>query len=103
MDGVGVETMEAVMSEYGPTLDKFPNEKALVKHLRLAPRQNISGGKASKSRRGRKSTTRVGELLRMAAAPVERTATEPGAYFRPIAHRNGPLRSSYSRDVRRYY
>src|ERR1035441_795074 len=40
IDGVGVETMEAVISEYGSTLEKFRNEDAFVSHLRLAPHMN---------------------------------------------------------------
>src|ERR1035441_5003173 len=61
IDGVGVETMEAVISEYGSTLEKFPNEDAFVSHLRLAPHLNITGGKPDrKKRRSRASSTRVG-------------------------------------------
>src|ERR1022692_2380540 len=61
IDGVGVETMEAVISEYGTTLEKFPNEDAFVSHLRLAPHLNITGGKPiRKKRRSRASSTRVG-------------------------------------------
>ena len=86
IDGVGVETMEAVISEYGPTLEKFPNEDAFVSHLQLAPHLNITGGK-SKKRRSRSHSTRVGDILRTAALSVEKTSTELGAYFRNIARR----------------
>jgi len=85
IDGVGVETMEAVISEYGPTLEKFPNEKAFVSHLRLAPHLNITGGKPKKNVRSGNGTTRVGNLLRTAALSSEKTSTESGAYFRNIA------------------
>jgi hypothetical protein len=27
IDGIGVETMEVVLSEYGPDLSRFPSEK----------------------------------------------------------------------------
>jgi hypothetical protein len=84
IDGVGVETMEAVVSEYGPTLEKFPNEKAFVSHLRLAPHLNVTGGKPKKARSINQST-RVGNLLRTAALSLEKTATESGAYFRNVA------------------
>src|ERR1019366_6188274 len=87
IDGVGVETMEAVISEYGSTLEKFRNEDAFVSHLRLAPHMNITGGKPiRKKRRSRASSTRVGNVLRTAAVTLEKTSTELGAYFRNIAH-----------------
>jgi transposase len=85
IDGVGVETMEAVISEYGPTLEKFPNENAFVSHLQLAPHLNITGGKPKKKRRSQNRSTRVGDLLRTAALSLEKTATESGAYFRNMA------------------
>jgi hypothetical protein len=88
IDGVGVETMEAVISEYGSTLEKFPNEDAFVSHLRLAPHMNITGGKPiRKKRRSRASSTRVGNVLRTAAVTLEKTSTELGAYFRNITRR----------------
>jgi transposase len=85
IDGVGVEVMEAVVSEYGPDLKAFPNEKLFVAHLRLAPHLNITGGKPSKKKHPGESTTRVGEILRTAAISLEQTQTELGAYFRNIA------------------
>lgn len=42
IDGIGVETAEVIVSEYGTDLSKFPTERQFVKHLRLAPRQNVS-------------------------------------------------------------
>jgi transposase len=86
IDGVGVETMEAVISEYGPTLEEFPNEDAFVSHLQLAPQLNITGGKPiQKKRRTGTSSTRVGNVLRTAVLSLEKTSTELGAYFRNIA------------------
>ena len=86
IDGVGVETMEAVISEYGSTLEEFPNEGAFVSHLRLAPNMNVTGGKPmGKKRNSRAGSTRVGNILRTAAITVEQTSTELGAYFRHLA------------------
>jgi transposase len=45
IDGIGVETAEIRLSEYGPDLHEFETEKQFVKHLRLAPREAVSGGK----------------------------------------------------------
>ena len=38
IDAIGVETVEVVLSEYGPDLSRFPTEKEFVAHVTLAPR-----------------------------------------------------------------
>jgi len=86
IDGVGVETAEVLLTEYGWDLSRFASEKQFVKHLRLAPRQNISGGKPRKSK-GRKESTRAGQALRNAAVSVGQTQTALGAYYRRLAAR----------------
>ena len=86
IDGVGIEALEAVVSEYGPTLEKFPNEKAFVSHVRLAPSRNVTGGQVIKKKRGQgRNNTRVADVLRMAANAVAQTQTALGAYFRHTA------------------
>src|SRR3954452_25321460 len=45
IDAIGVETVQVVLSEYGPDLSRFPTEKEFVSHLTLAPRIRTSGGK----------------------------------------------------------
>lgn len=68
IDGVGVEVLQTFVAHYGYDLSMFPNEKKLVAHLRLAPRQPITGGKPIKNRRKRGTgSTRVAEALRQAA------------------------------------
>src|SRR5664280_2767118 len=37
IDALGVETVEVVLSEYGPDLSRFPTEKEFVAHVTLAP------------------------------------------------------------------
>lgn len=61
IDGIGVETAEVILSEYGRDLNRFANEKRFVKHLRLAPRQAVSGGKPLRKGKGGKGSTRVGQ------------------------------------------
>lgn len=85
IDGIGVETAEAMVTEYGRDLSRFPSEKQFVKHLRLAPRQAITGGKPIRKGKGRKSSTRAGEALRMAATTLRHSQTALGAYYRRIA------------------
>ena len=36
IDPIGVETVQAVLSEYGPDLSRFPTEKQFVQHVSLA-------------------------------------------------------------------
>jgi transposase len=85
IDGIGVETAEAMVTEYGRDLSRFPSEKQFVKHLRLAPRQAITGGKPIRKGKGRKSSTRAGEALRMAATTLRHSQTALGAYYRRVA------------------
>jgi transposase len=87
IDGLGVETVAVVLSEYGADLSRFPSEKHFVSHVKLAPHRPISGGKPLKSRRPASATARVGAALRMAAVSIRRSQTALGAYYRRIAAR----------------
>jgi hypothetical protein len=89
IDGIGVETAEVLVSEYGLDLHRFASEKQFVAHLQLAPRQAVSGGKPLRKRGGKTKGTRAGQALRMAATTVQRGATALGAYYRRIARSKG--------------
>ena len=67
IDSIGVETVQVVLSEYGPDLSRFPTEKEFVSHLTLAPRIRTSGGKPVKKKQRNTASTRVASALRMAA------------------------------------
>src|ERR1017187_4204197 len=85
-----VFAVQAVLTEYGPDLSCFPDEKQFVSHLTLAPKKAITGGKPVKKKRKRGSaSTRVAEALRMAAASMRHSQTALGAYYRQIARRIG--------------
>lgn len=88
IDGIGVETAEVVLSEYGPDLSRFATEKQFVKHLRLAPRQAISAGKPLRKGKGGKGSTRAGQALRMAASTLRHSRSALGAYYRRKAANN---------------
>jgi len=47
-----VETMEVVISEYGPDLSRLPTEKQFVSHATLAPHVPKSGNKPVKKKSG---------------------------------------------------
>ena len=86
---IGVETVQVVLSEYGPDLSRFPTEKEFVSHVTLAPRRPMSGGKPVRKKKRNTASTRVAGALRMAALSLRNSATALGAYYRKIARRIG--------------
>jgi transposase len=89
IDAIGVETVEVVLSEYGPDLSRFPTEKQFVSHATLAPRVPRSGGKPVKKKKRNSASTRVAAALRMAALSLRHSQTALGAFYRRIARRRG--------------
>ena len=89
IDGIGVETAEAVLSEIGTDLSKFPTENHFVSYLKLSPKLAISGGKHLSGRKRLSTSTRVGEALRMAATTLRNSKTALGAEFRRLARLKG--------------
>jgi transposase len=89
IDALGVETVEVVLSEYGPGLSRFPTEKEFVAHVTLAPRVSSSGGKTLKKKKRNSPSTRVAAALRMAALSLRHSQTALGAYYRKLAQRLG--------------
>jgi len=88
IDAIGVRAVEVVISEYGADLSCFATEDQFVSHITLAPRKPISGGKPVKKKRKPNSpSTRVAEVLRMAAQSMQHSQTALGAYFRRMAQR----------------
>lgn len=90
IDALGVETMEVILSEYGPDLSRFPTEKQFVAHATLAPHVPKSGGKPVKKKKRHSASGRVANVLRMAAQSLRNSNTALGAYYRSMAHRKGP-------------
>jgi len=86
---LGVETVEVVLSEYGPDLSRFPSEKKFVAHVSLAPHVAKSGGKPLPKKKRNSATTRVAAALRMAALSLRNSQTALGAYYRRMARRIG--------------
>ena len=87
IDAIGVETIQIVLSEYGPDLSRFPTEKQFVSHATLAPHKPTSGGKPLKKKKPNSASTRVAAALRMAALSQRHSQTALGAYYRNIARR----------------
>lgn len=89
IDALGVETVEVVLSEYGPDLSRFPNEHNFVSHATLAPRRPTSGGKPLRKKRRNSASTRLASALRMATLSLRQSQTALGAYYRRMARRKG--------------
>src|SRR5713226_8387977 len=89
IDAIGVETVQVVLSEYGPDLSRFPSEKQFVSHVTLAPHKPTSAGKPVKKKKRNSASTRVAAALRMAASSLRHSETALGAYYRHIARRIG--------------
>ena len=89
IDAIGVETIEVILSEYGPDLSRFPTEKQFVSHITLAPHVPKSGGKPLKKKKRHSASTRVANVLRMAALSLRHSNTALGAYYRHLAQRLG--------------
>ena len=89
IDALGVETVQVVLSEYGPDLSRFPTEKQFVSHVTLAPHRPSSGGKPLKKKKRGSASSRVAAALRMAALSLRHSETALGAYYRQIARRIG--------------
>lgn len=66
IDAVGVETVQVVLSEYGPDLSRFPTEKHFISHATLAPRVPKSANKPIRKKKRNSASTRVAAALRMA-------------------------------------
>lgn len=89
IDGIGVDTAAVILSELGPDLSTFPGEMHFVSYLRLAPNISISAGKKVPGRFRAVTSTRVCNVLRMAATTLRNSKTALGAYYRRISRCKG--------------
>jgi transposase len=89
IDAVGAQAAQAVLSEYGPDLSRFPSEKEFISHVLLAPKRGSSGGKPLPKKKRGSGSSRVSQLLRHAALSLQHSQTALGAYYRRLAQRLG--------------
>jgi transposase len=89
IDVIGVETIQVMLTEYGPDLSCFPTEKQFVAHATLAPRTSTTGGKPVRKKKRNSASSRVAAALRMAALSQRHSQTALGAFYRKIAARLG--------------
>lgn len=88
IEGIGVLTALTLLTEVGPDLSRFRNEKSFCSWLGLCPDNRISGGKLLSSRT-RRVVNRASDALRIAANTLERSQTALGAFHRRMKARLG--------------
>jgi transposase len=88
IDGVDVQTAQAVISEVGVDMSGWKSEKHFASWLGLCPDNRISGGKVLK-RGTRQVVNRASTALRLAAWGLLRSQSALGAKFRRLRSRLG--------------
>lgn len=88
IDGLGVLTVQTILSEVGLDPSRFPTVKHFTSWLGLCPGSRVSGGKI-KSSQTRPVVNRAANSFRMAAHALSRSQTALGAFFRRLRSRLG--------------
>ena len=88
IDGLDVNSVEAILSEVGIDMSKWPTEKHFGSWLGLCPNNKISGGKIL-SKKTRKVVSRASVSFRLAAFSVANSKSAMGAYYRRLRSRIG--------------
>jgi transposase len=87
ISGLAPTTVQALISEIGPSVSKWPSEKAFASWSTLAPKNKITGGKRFKAIQA--APNRVGQILRVAAQTLANSKTALGAFYRRMRARKG--------------
>ena len=88
IDGLGVLTVQTILSEVGLDPTRFPTAKQFASWLGLSPGTNISGGKR-KSAKTRHISSRAANAFRIAAMAAGKSDSALGAFFRRLKARLG--------------
>ena len=92
VDGLDVLSVQALISEIGLRMNRWPSEKHFASWLGLCPDQRISGGQVLKHKT-RHVTNRAADVLRMAAQSLKDSQSALGAFFRRLKARLGPAKA----------
>jgi transposase len=92
VDGLSLDLAQKIVSESGTDMSKFPSEKHFTSWLKLAPNNQITGGKIIRSSTG-KSHNRARQAFLQAAASVARSNCAFGAFYRRLKARVGPAQA----------
>ncbi|BAS59511.1 transposase [Leptolyngbya boryana IAM M-101] len=88
IDGMGVLTVQTILSEIGLDASRFPSAKQFATWLGLSPGTNISGGRR-KSAKTRPGSSRAANAFRIAAMAAGKSDSAIGAFFRRLKARLG--------------
>jgi transposase len=86
IDGIGVTTALAVISETGTDMSRFPSAGHFSNWMGLCPGTKITGGKVM-SGKTKRCANRAAQALRLAAAGLRPSKSALGAYFRRMCAR----------------
>jgi len=88
VDGLDSVLVQKIITEIGTDMSKWPTVKHFTSWLRLAPHNEVSGGKLLRSKTG-KTGNRAAAAFRMAAQAVARSDSGSGAFYRRIRAKRG--------------
>ena len=88
IDGIQVLTAQALFSEVGPDLSKFPSANHFCSWFGLCPNNKISGGRILSSKT-KPATNRTVQALRLAAQALWHSQSHLGHYYRKMRARHG--------------
>jgi transposase len=94
--GINANTAQVILSEIGPDISSFSNEKQFKRFATLAPNIIASGEKAKRGKRKGMTSNRLGQAFRMAAVSQQNSQSALGAYFRRISKRKGYTVASFA-------
>ena len=92
VDGLSLDLAQKIISEIGTDMSRFPSAKHFCSWLKLAPNNQITGGKIIRSSTG-KSHNRARQAFLQAAASVARSNCALGAFYRRLKARVGPAQA----------
>jgi transposase len=88
IDGLGVLTVQTILSEVGLDPKRFPTVKHFTSWLGLCPGSRITGGKV-KSSQTRQVVNRAANAFRLGAQCLRNSPTALGAFYRRLRSRVG--------------
>ena len=92
IEGINVLSAQAILSEIGTDMSKWPSVKHFTSWLGLCPNNQITGGKVMHSQT-QKNNNRAARALRLAAQGVSTSKGALGGYYRRQRARLGPAQA----------
>jgi hypothetical protein len=88
IDGLEAVSVQNIIAEVGLDMSKWPTVKHFTSWLRLAPNNDISGGRVLR-RATPKTQNRASQAFRMAAQSLKHSQSALGGYYRRMRARHG--------------